>query len=121
MKHVIKILTISSLTIIFAFSALTCCCFIETVEAKEPVQSCHQTTDESNTTQDIKECGCDQTLTVVKKEFDSSNKFLNVMSLDVDQDMEDQISISSIFSAYQAPPICFDPIPLYIKHSILRI
>jgi len=121
MKFNIKKLSILSLVALFFVSAIMCCCFTDTVQAEEPTPSCHQAEHETDSSQNIEECGCDQSMAIVKKDVALNDTLVAVATFVIEQQTGSQIYVPSFVAAYQAPPQFYDTLPLYIKHSVLRI
>jgi len=121
MRRNIKKLSILGIVGIFLFSTVLCCCFTKTVNAEEPTPSCHQTTHESESSNSAKECACDHSMTIAQKATFLKNSLAQVSTIPLDQLISDYSTISAKVDVYQAPPLVYDTLPLYIKHSNFRI
>jgi len=121
MRLNIKKLSILGIVGIFLFSTVLCCCFTKTVNAEELTSSCHQTTHESESSQSAKECDCNQSMTIFQEATFLKNSLVQVSTIIPDQLFSDYSTISAKVDVYQAPPLVYDTLPLYIKHSNLRI
>lgn len=121
MKFNIKKLSILGLAGVFIVSAMLCCCFTNQVEAKEPVPSCHQTAQDSDSSNKTEECECDQSFATLKEYTQTKDALQQIATISLDQLHSRNFYISSEVDAYQAPPLIYDTSPLYIKHSILRV
>lgn len=121
MKFSIKKLSILGLVTIFFVSAIMCCCFTHTVQAEEPTPSCHQTSQEKDSSKNTKDCHCDQSLTIAKKDVVFNTTIATIVTFVVEPYANNQIYVSQLAVAYQASLQYYDTAPLYIKHSVLRI
>jgi len=121
MKLNFKKLSILGLAGIFLFSAILCCCFTETVEAKESTPSCHQTTHDSESSQSAKECDCDHSIATTQKATFLKDSPVQVFTIILAQLFSETSAVSAKVDVYHAPPLVYDTSPLYIKHSNLRI
>ena len=121
MRPNLKKISIAGLAAIFLISMIACCCLTNTVEAQEPVPSCHQTTQDTESSQSTEECDCEQSLAMVKETTPLKASFLQIATISLDQSSGNYSFISTKTGAYQAPPQFYDTSPLYIKHSTLRI
>ena len=90
-------------------------------QAEEITPSCHQTKHETESSQNTKECGCDQSLAIIKKDVSLQDTLVAAATFVIEQSTHSQMTVSSFVIAYQAPPQFYDVTPLYIKHAILRI
>ena len=121
MKLDIKKLSILGIVGIFLFSTILCCCFTQTVEAKELTPSCHQTTHESESSQSAKECDCDHSVATAQKATFLKDSLVQVFTITLVQLFSETSTVSAKVDVYYAPPLVYDTSPLYIKHSNLRI
>jgi len=121
MKVDLKNILIFGLVSVFFVSAIMCCCFTDTVQAEELTPSCHQTEQETESSQNTEECGCDQSMAIVKKDVALKDSVIAVTILIFDQKPENRLSYSSRVVAYQAPLQFYDTSQLYLKHTVLRI
>src|SRR3989338_437107 len=115
----LKKISISTLITVFFISVMSCCCLTEIVQAKEQTPSCHQTAHESEPDQTSDECTCDQHKAFIKDTallLDYSYKFSPLMIIETPSDFSNLISH---VVAFHAPPVVYDPFPIYIKYSIL--
>lgn len=121
MKLNFKKLTILGLVTAVFFYGVFCCCFNNIAEAEEPVPSCHQTTHDTESSQNTEECECDEALAVIEKESHKINPLEVGSLLGIDCQIGSEIYLPIVKIANHDPPVIYDTTPLYIKHSILRI
>jgi len=94
------------------FTAVMCCCLINPAQAKEAVPSCHQTAQETESSQNTDDCECDQSLVIIKKDVVLSNSLVKVTTLGIDQPTSNQNYFSPIVVAYHPSPQFYDTAPL---------
>ena len=117
----LKNISILGLVGLFFVSAIMCCCITKTVHAQELASSCHLTEHETDSRQNTEDCDCDQSSAILKKDIGLHNTFVTTAVLGIEQQSESQILYSSFGVAYQAFPQYYSTLPIYIKHSNLRI
>jgi len=121
MKLIIKKLSIFAFVGIFLFSVMMCCCFTNSAQAETQTPSCHQTTQDTESSQNTEECDCDQTLTIVKESPFLKDSMFQVSTISLNELSNKHIFVFVKANVYQAPLIVYDTSPLYIKHSTLCI
>ena len=121
MKLNFKKISILGLTAVFISSAVLCCCIIKTVHAKEHVPSCHQTSHEADSSDNLEECDCDQSFVIIEKSAVSNELSVKAELINIVQLNNVQIYHSPIIAVYQTSSQFNDSIPIFIKNSVLRI
>ena len=121
MKINLKNISILGLITFVFVSAIACCCITKTVQAQEPAASCHQSEHKTDSSHNTEGCDCDQLSAIIKHDIALNNTFGAVAALVIDQQSESQSLNSTLVAAYQTSPQFFDKLPIYIKHSNLRI
>ena len=116
----LKKLTIFGIVASVFFSGIFCCCFSNTAQAEESVPSCHQT-HETESSKNTEDCECDQTLAILEKESFKINPIEIVTLVSIKNQTGNETYFPIIKITNHDPPIIYDTIPLYIKHSVLRI
>jgi len=117
----LKKISIFGLTTVLFVSAIMCCCFTDTVQAEEPTPLCHPTSHEKDSTKNKKDCNCDESFTIAKKDVAFNAPLVSGATFVIKLRTNIQNYVSPFAVAYQAPPQFYDTLPLSIKHSILRI
>ena len=121
MRHKIKKCSIFVLAGIFIYSALICCCFTSIVEAEQIEPPCHQAAQDTESSKNSAECDCDQSNAMIIAPSSLKDTQSRVVYIPSDQLSYEYFYLTAKVVAYQAPPLVYDPSPLYIKHSVLRI
>ena len=121
MKLTVKKLSILGLVAIFFVFIIMCCCFTDTVQAKSPTPSCHQTAQDTESSHKGEECDCDESIAIIKKDVVLNDVLLLLAMSFMEQQPERQLLNSFVVFAYQVPQPFYDTLPLTIKYSILRV
>lgn len=116
-----KKMTIYGVIAVFLVSAVMCCCLGKTVEAVEPVSSCHQTSQDANSSENAKECECDQSLTLIEKGAFPYKSLLQNFSMVPGQNAGSSTLVFVKAAVNHPPPLLYDFSPLSINNSILRV
>lgn len=130
MKLTIKKLSIFGLAGIFLLSAMLCCCFTDTVQAKESAPSCHST---ENSSQDDRasqsdDCDCKYKDSFLTQQNAPTAKYIAGAPLSLKNISMLNGAIGEIFQnpiltlAIQGPPKASAySIPIYLQNSNLRL
>ncbi len=123
MKTNFKKFVFCLLAVTVFFSGIFCCCLTDFAQAdtEEILPPCHQAAHSEEPTQSADECQCDDEIAILEKkpiEFDN----FQIAALPIDSsDIGYKLHLTYLIYDYHAPPDSYNEIPLYIKHSILRI
>ena len=121
-----KFKNIVVLVLAFAFvsASVFCCCISDTAQASEAIPECHQTdhkTHDSSQDHNSEDCDCFNIISITIEKANSHFELTKTLFGLVPPSYLEYILFVPTTIAYQAPPIVYDTLPLYIKHSILRI
>ena len=126
MKRFLKtpLIFVLALTV-FAFS-IYCCCLVHPAQAKEETPTCHQTEQSQEQSHNPEECDCPAFMGIVLQgaEVDIHLALLNITNFsDILQHSGQQYTpeFPESLSAHKAPLALEQSLPLYLKHSILRL
>lgn len=122
MKIILKKFSILGLIGFFLFSIMMCCCLTNIAKAQEPQPSCHQAAHETGSSQSATEdCDCEDSIATLTDIFILKTSLTQITVFSSGPRHNDVIPIVARVDAYQAPPSIHQAIPIYLKHSILRI
>jgi len=119
-KKFIKI-TVAGFTGLFILSAMLCCCIVNVAEADTPKASCHQSSQETQSTHSDFDLDCDQALEIIVKSQKLSDAYVQLVGVLPEYASKYNIYKLFIVDNSKTSPISFDPGPIYLQHSILRI
>jgi hypothetical protein len=131
MKTLIKILGVTSLGVAIVFSAVFCCCVETTAQPAASVSCCAQGVEGSHShspapQKSTDECGCSHILGLsTNRSFEravipSVDFHFSLSALPLAHWMDD-LSIKNPLSENSPPGTGKDLVPLYLKHSALRL
>lgn len=126
MREGFKSLLVLGLTFAFVVASIYCCCIpnADAASAGKEMAECHQSIPEEDTSAEPQpsDCGCPHMLSL---SVEKSVQVFEMAKLDfgfVPDILPYYISFVPEFAAYQSPPaVDSETIPLYLKHSNLRL
>jgi hypothetical protein len=125
MKSTLNKISIFALTAVFLSATVLCCCLAKPVNAKQPASSpsCHQTTSDAQPVRgEAQECCCGDSLTAMEEGAVIVDIVLPSISLGIDQPLFNfKVASLNDQATYPISPQVHDTLPLYLKHSILRL
>lgn len=122
MKRFFKIPLIMTLTLtVFAFS-IYCCCFNDVAHAKPQQPACHQTAHQKEAPKPHT-CDCHKNILANDAKPVLIGNPFHVVLPSIDQPISqlEPAAVLAFADAPESPPGISASIPLYIRHSVLRI